>query len=132
MLRKLSVGDRFVDAKLSPVIVTDEPPDCATLKWFTCEMSGASNEKMALLVPTTDEIDTATTFESTPLIEPEQETVVADDHDVVRQFSFLLSMLTVGECVRYPKLRPEIVTLAIADLPAFSLSMLLIAGASNE
>jgi hypothetical protein len=85
-----------IEAKLSPVIVTDMPPLFGMLDWLMYEVTGASKEKTALLVPMTDEIVTATSLVFLPLMSPRHETVEADDHDVVAQVAIVLSMVAVG------------------------------------
>jgi hypothetical protein len=84
-------------AKFSPVIVTELPPLIATLKSTKYEAVGASNEKAALLVPRRAAIVTPATLDAAPPMLARHETVEADDHDVVKQESSLLSIVRLGE-----------------------------------
>jgi hypothetical protein len=131
-LTAFAVGEKLYAPKLSPAIVTLDPPDAAALAGAAALTTGASKvNQLKPFVPTTLPTET---FEDTLLLldaAPIRHcTVVPDDQDVVSHGASLTAF-AVGEKLYAPKLSPAIVTVAPPVCAALRSASELTTGASK-
>ena len=101
----LSVGSTI--PKLSPVTVTEVPPDCGVFSVVTTDKTAESNEKTGRPVPATPPTLTADSPNIVLIELLPHTTVVADVHDDVPHAA--VSTVLVADNSQAPKLSPETV-----------------------